>query len=238
MVENKVNAQGDAAKIAEARYALEQANDCATALQALQDVSEKGRRSQLFIYYYAKAHDCLSKYDTAIVYYNKFLEFVPYDTIVLKRVAKLSYEQRRKNTIADLSGTWIREEPEETVYTISQSGNLINVYVSQDGSLSFSGTIKGNYISGTKFLLEPVGSYRANGLCKLCSGKYLSNTGYIEISDERNKLVVKYSQPSLIDDRKIYEDSDGYLSDKNKCCQFDYDYRYGSHSFTLKRKVN
>jgi formylglycine-generating enzyme required for sulfatase activity len=94
----KVNAQGDAAKIAEARYALEQVQDCSTALHALSDVSENGRRSQLFIYYYAKVNDCLSRYDTAVLYYNLYLDFVPYDTSVLKQIAKVSYELRKKNT--------------------------------------------------------------------------------------------------------------------------------------------
>jgi formylglycine-generating enzyme required for sulfatase activity len=93
----KVNAQGDAAKIAEARYALEQVQDCSTALNALSDISENGRRSQLFIYYYAKVNDCLSRYDTAVLYYNLYLDFVPYDTAVLKQVNKLRYEVRKKN---------------------------------------------------------------------------------------------------------------------------------------------
>src|SRR4051812_38541504 len=87
-------AQNDATKITEAQYALDK-NDCKAAKEALNEVSEEGRKQPFFNYYSAIADSCLNDLDSAIYHYNKYLESVPDNPEVIKKIAEISYLNKK-----------------------------------------------------------------------------------------------------------------------------------------------
>lgn len=94
-------AQSDAVKISTAKYAIEKEKDYKFALETLYGVSQSGKNQQLCVYYFAKAFDNLNNYDSAIIFYNKYLEFMPDNAEIVKRVSELTYKEIKNKKIRD-----------------------------------------------------------------------------------------------------------------------------------------
>jgi len=172
-----LSAQNDATKITEAQYALKKhPSDCKGAKQALNEVSENGKSSRLYIYYLAKTYDCLDEFDLAITFYTKYLDFVPNDSQIIQRVAELSYKRRKQDNRSNFAGKWKRVlDGELNYYTIDQVNDLVTLKCEDPECLpkSFEGRIYLNgEIRGSKYNTEDNVDFRDDEgyKCKMCWG--------------------------------------------------------------------
>src|SRR5260370_19891071 len=69
--------QSDAEKFAEGRIAFDAHHDCPAALDALQSVSDTGRKSPLWAFYMGKVEECLKRPTEALTYYEQYDQLVP-----------------------------------------------------------------------------------------------------------------------------------------------------------------
>jgi hypothetical protein len=104
-------AQTDAERFAEGRVAFDKFKDCPGALQALEAVSAEGRKNPLWVFYMAKATECLNKFDDALRFYEEYDRMIPGQAAVLDKIGELRYQLglRRRKEEADLA----RKQKEE-----------------------------------------------------------------------------------------------------------------------------
>ncbi len=88
------NAQVDAIKIVSAKKALEN-KDYTIALQTLSDVSDKGKKNKMYLFYKGEAFYNLMEYDSAEVYYKKYLILDITNTDVVEKLADIDYKRKK-----------------------------------------------------------------------------------------------------------------------------------------------
>ena len=88
------NAQVDAIKIASAKKAIEN-KDYTIALQTLSDVSDKGKKNKLYLFYKGEAFYNLMEYDSAEVYYKKYFILDINNTDVADKLADIDYKRKK-----------------------------------------------------------------------------------------------------------------------------------------------
>lgn len=153
--------QNDAAKIAEAKIAIEKRGDYSSALAALREVSVVGKGNPLFIYYAAISFDNLNMADSALFFYNKYVQLYPTNAQIIQRVAELNYDTRKRSEAKivnkDISATWYTHESHyieeynrrtSYLYKITQNGNEVSIKSNHTGFVYFNGIRNGDSIAG------------------------------------------------------------------------------------------
>ena len=85
----------DVQNIQKAKAAVDGPHRCEEALSYLRLITDSGRSTTDFLLTNAKAYDCKSNKEQAIFYYGKYLEQVPGNDSVKKRVAELKNDQAK-----------------------------------------------------------------------------------------------------------------------------------------------
>src|ERR1700735_4391913 len=83
--------RSDADLFTEARTALDKFHDCRAASQALDEVSQGGKRDPIWIFYAAKAKECSGALDDALTLYREYDKAVPGRAEVQDKIADLEY---------------------------------------------------------------------------------------------------------------------------------------------------
>jgi hypothetical protein len=96
-------AQTDAEHFAEGRIALDKYKDCATSLRALQQVSASGQQNPMWVYYMAKANECLGNRRNAIAFYRAYARTNSSPEIT-EKIGDLQYQLDRARS--SLDGRW------------------------------------------------------------------------------------------------------------------------------------
>jgi len=228
---NLATAQSDAIKILEAQHALEEKNDCKGAKEALSEVSAKGQSQPRYIYYMAKTCDCLNEYALAVDYYNKYLQFAPNDTAIMKNIARLSYELRLQKRRKNLAGAWtgITNDGDTLAFTIEQTGDEVVIKQTDHPDRFFSGKYEGaNKLVGKKYgIYWKITSATVNEhTCKICAGSHTS-VAYCEISEDGTSITL-YNHAFYT---KLHEEKPNVFSE---CCDIEEGAEY-LDSWKLKR---
>ena len=92
------SAQVDAIKIASAKKALEN-KDYTIAIQTLSDVSDKGKKNKLYLFYKGEALYNLMDYDSAEVYYKKYLLLDVNNADVAEKLADIDYKKNKAESV-------------------------------------------------------------------------------------------------------------------------------------------
>ena len=219
----------DAIKIAEARVALDK-NDCKIALEALDEVSEEGKKTALFKLYCGKAHDCAKDYDNAMTYYEAYIQMNPNASDIIQRIAELRYEQKKKEKKYDLEGLWQAKDDPGKLRTLEQSGDHIKLFdqdEEEDVGIKFEGELQPNAVfkGGRYWYFKKGYTFSNSEDCKKC---YFGDMEYkdederfrketeqdiLTVSSDGNTITVRMQTPSvqcsstritLWEDEKVY----------------------------------
>ena len=185
-------AQVDAIKIASAKKAIEN-KDYTIALQTLSDVSDKGKKNKLYLFYKGEAFYNLMEYDSAEVYYKKYFILDINNTDVADKLADIDYKRKKAESVK-LEKERKRIEKENCIKTCSQckgTGYYTSYYFEKCDNCkgecvvceycNLTGTClrckgtgighKGVYISSDCGICKGTGKCDRNHKCYKCNGK-------------------------------------------------------------------
>jgi hypothetical protein len=112
-------AQSDAQNFAEGRVALDKYKDCKASLDALGGVSEDGRKDPVWVFYMAKANECMNRAADALRYYEEYDRLLPGQAPVLDKIGDLRYRvgvERRQEE----AGRARQQQAEENVRALAR----------------------------------------------------------------------------------------------------------------------
>ncbi|MGA2722293.1 MAG: hypothetical protein ABSG79_07740 [Bryobacteraceae bacterium] len=88
--------RSDADLFTEARVALDKFHDCKAAAEALDEVSSHGKNDPIWIFFTAKAKECVGALDESLALYRKYDKAVPGRAEVQDKIGELEYKLRKK----------------------------------------------------------------------------------------------------------------------------------------------
>lgn len=131
--------RSDADLFTEARIAIDKFKDCPTAVKALKEVSDAGKRDPIWIYYTAKSSECANNLVESLRLYRQYNELSPGHSEIIDKIGELEYrlrKQRENDAAADQQRLEATRKEEAAKTQLMQNLNQLAGSWSQEGDVS------------------------------------------------------------------------------------------------------